>query len=183
MVTGNEIEITAATRGALAEIFSQQYSALENNSQKLFCFSEGDYALVQEYYNKISYEHLNIVYNHQGQPIMSVFTFSGKRFLRMERLLGQKDLKVIGIRIFKNSIVPMHVDPNYGSTGRENPVLSLVVAGSENGRVYFSNRKDGSKKVMIPGLSQFVMCPTEVEHGANSADQDMDIIQIMVDPI
>ncbi len=183
MTSGNEFLVTTEIRAALADLFFQQYALVEENVQKLFSFGEGDYARIGEYFNKISYEHNNVVYDCRGKPLMSVFAFSGKRFLRIEKLFGKKDLKILGLRVFKNSVIPLHVDPNYGSTGRDNPILFLVVAGSKGCRIYFSNRQDGTKQVMIPGLSQFVMAPTEIEHGAFSSDQDMDIVQITVDAI
>lgn len=182
MAAGNEFKITSEIRSSLAELFIQQYSLVETNPQKLFSFGKGEYASI-EYHNKISYEHNNVVYGHQGNPVMSVFAFSGKRFLKIQKLLDKADLKILGLRVFKNSIIPLHVDPNYGSTGRENPILFLVVSGSEDCGVYISNRKDGSKQVMIPGLSKFVLAPTEIEHGAYAADQDMDIVQIMVESV
>lgn len=183
MATGNEFKITDALRIELSEIFSMQFEMIENKVQKLFIFGAGDFAEIKEYFNKVSFSENNIVYSEQNKPIMSVFAFTGKRSLKIENLLDQKGLKIIGVRVFKDCVIPLHVDLNYQSTGRDNPVYSIVVAASPDSKIYFSNRKDGTRQLAIPGLSEFIMYPTEIEHGAFSADRDMDLIQIMVDPI
>lgn len=183
MASGNEFKITDETRAQLAEIFQVQYDLVQDNAQKLFIFDKGNYAEIKEYYNKISYTENNIVYSHDSKPIMSVFAFTGKRALKIEKCLNRANLKTVGVRVFKDSVIPMHVDPNYHSIGRENPIYFIVVSATDDSMIYFSNRKDGTKQVAIPGLSQFKMYPTEIEHGGFAAGQDMDMIQIMVGPI
>lgn len=170
-------------RAELASIFQMQYDLVESKTQKLFKFDVGEYTQVKTYFNKVSFTQSNIAYSNEDLPLMSVFGFTGKRSLKIEKLLGKKNLKILGVRVFKDCALPMHMDPNYGSTGRENPIYSIVVAGSDDCMIYFSNRKDGTRQVAIPGLSEFIMYPTEIEHGGYSATQNMDLIQIMVDPI
>ena len=170
-------------RQELSEIFNAQFEIIENDSQKLFKFGTGDYAKVEEYSNKISFAKNNIVYSWDQKPIMCVFAFTGKRALKIEKILDKTNLKVIGVRVYKNCVVPMHVDPNYHSIGRDNPIHFIVVSANSECMIYFSNRKDGSKQLAIPGLSEFVMHPTEIEHGARAGGQHMDMIQIMVEQI
>lgn len=183
MVTANDFKITDAMRIDLSELFREQYKTVEDKKQKLFVFGEGSFAPIKEYYNKLSIIHNNIVYSHDEKPLMSVFAFTGRRALKVERILGKSNLEMVGFRVFKNSKVPMHIDPNYGSTGRDKPIFFIVVSGSQHCKVYISNRQDGSKQVMIPGLSAFAISPTEIEHGGFSAEEDMDIIQIKLDSI
>lgn len=183
MATGNDFKITAEIRAELNKIFQLQYELVQNNAQKLFSYDQGAFTKVKEYYNKISFTQNNIVYSHDDKPIMCVFAFTGKRALRIEKLLKQKGLIITGHKVFKNCVIPMHIDPNYHSVGREKPVYFIVVAGSDDCMIYFSNKQDGSRQVAIPGRSCFMMSATEIEHGGYSADQEMDIIQIMIDPI
>jgi hypothetical protein len=183
MAVRDEFKITEEIRNQLAEIFQAQYELVENKIQKLFTFDKGDYTQVKEYHNKVSFTENNIAYSDDGRPLMSIFAFTGKRSLKIEKILNRSDLKILGVRVMKDCVVPIHIDPNYQSTGRENPVHSIVVAGGAGCMIYFSNRKDGTRQAAVPGLSEFIMHPTEMAHGGYAGDRNMDIIQIMVDPL
>lgn len=183
MVTGNAFKITEEVRQEMAKIFLQQYEVVVEKEQKLFDFGPGPFATIQNYENRVSFQDNNTIYSHDEKLVMSVFAITGRRLLKIEKLLGKQGLQVVGMRVPKETVVPMHIDPNKHSIGRENPIHFIVVSGSDDSKIYFSNRRDGSRQIAIPGLSQFIMYPTEIEHGAYSGNQDMDIVQIMVEGI
>lgn len=183
MAFRNEFELSSEIILGLKDIFQSQYAMIEHNQQKLFSFTDGPYADIKEYYNKLSPEHLNIVYSISGQPLMAVFAITGKRSIKIERIFNKKNLKCLGIRVFKKTEIPMHIDANYQNIGRANPVCSITISAAKNSAIYVSNRKDGSHQVAFSGVGLFYFNPTEIAHGAHSGDLDLDLLQFMVDDI
>jgi hypothetical protein len=172
-------KITPDIRAEVIKIFETQYNAIQDKTHPLFIFDHGEYASVRTYYERFSFTENNVVYSADNKPLMSIFAFTGKNSLRLDKLLGKKNLVINGLRVFKNCKIPLHVDANHEAVGREKPIYSIVL--TDGGVIYFSNKRDGSKLVAIPGMSEFIMSATEIEHGAHAGDCDMDMLQIRLE--
>jgi hypothetical protein len=181
MDIGNVVKITDDVRSKLSIIFNSQFSEIENNISYLLTYPIGEYAHEFDYHNIFQPGHNNLVRTCDSKPMMSVFNFSSKHILRIYRLLGIEQYKPLmnGIRVYPNTTVPMHTDLNKGEIGREMPILSIVVNG-DDGMVFMSNRKDGTRQIGIPGKTEFIMYPTLMAHGALSKTENYDLIQIQL---
>lgn len=181
MVINDVTKITDEIRDKLSVIFNSQFSEIENNLSYLLTYPVGEYAHEFDYHNVFQQGHNNLVRTNDSKPMMSVFNFSPKNILRIYRLLEIEQYKPLmnGIRVFPDTTVPMHTDLNKGDIGREMPILSIVVNGSD-GTVFMSNRKDGTRQIGIPGKTEFIMYPTLMAHGAVSKSENYDLIQIQL---
>lgn len=174
-------KITPEIRSSMKSIFDARYEELKNNISEMITYPPGDYVDEHIYTNTFQHDVLNMIRNHDGSPLMCVFNFSVRNHVRLYKILGIADMKPLinGLRVFPHQVVAMHRDPNRGNIGREHPIFTSIVNG-EDGCVYLSNRIDGSRLAAIPGLSDFVMVPSEIEHGASSGESSYDLIQIQL---
>lgn len=181
MVINDVPKITDELRDKLASIFNSQYNEIKDNVSYLLSFPEGEYAHEFDYHNIFQQGDNNLVRTADGKPMMSVFNFNVKNSIRIFRLLGIEQHKPLinGIRVFANGVIPMHIDLNKGELGRELPILSIVLSGSD-GMVFMSNKKDGSRLVGVPGKTEFIMYPTMIEHGALAGSENYDLLQIQL---
>lgn len=172
--------IVEEQRTALKTIFDEQYKSY-NTINELLQFPVGDYAHDYIYHNTFQRGVINMIRNSDGTPLMCVFSFSPRNEIKIYRELGLSASRspVNGLRVFPHQTVAMHIDANRGEIGRNNPIYSVVVNGSD-GCVYMSNKQDGTRLVAIPGLQQFVMVPTDIEHGASSGAESYDLLQIQL---
>lgn len=182
MAFRNEFVITNEIRRNLCEIFEAQYQLVEGHPQQLFSFTQGPFSDIKEYYNKLSFEHLNLVYSYDDKRLMDIFAITGKRSIKIEKLFNKSNLRCLGIRVHKNCEIPMHIDANYQDMGRSHPVCSMTISGDLDSVIFLSNSTDGSHQAAFPGLSTFCFEPTKIAHGAISGPNGMDILQIMIDP-
>ena len=184
MVINNVPIITESDRYHISEIISSQFNEIEARTNPMLTYPPGKFAAEFEYHNTFKVDYNNVVYTSDKRPMMSVFNFNKKNTIKIWKILNLLDKRPIlnCIRVFENTTVPMHVDMNKGDIGREKPIYSIVVKGKD-GVIYMSNKLDGSKLVAIPGLSQFVMFPTMVQHGAQTKDELMDVLQIQLECI
>jgi hypothetical protein len=181
MVINDVPKITDDVRNKLSIIFDNQFIEIENNISYLLTFPNADYAHEFDYHNLYQQGCNNLVRSYDGKPMMSVFNFNLRNTVKIFRLLQIENYKPIlnGIRVFSNTIVPMHMDLNKGELGRELPILSISVSG-DDGMVFMSNEKDGSRRVSVPGKSSFILYPTLMSHGAKSGNENYDLIQIQL---
>jgi len=181
MVISDVPKITDEIRDKLFGIFNSQFVEIESNISYLLTFPSGEYAHEFDYHNIYKQGYNNLVRTFDDKPMMSVFNFNIKNSLRIFRLLGIEQHKPLinGIRVFANGTVPMHIDLNKGELGRELPILSIVLSGSD-GMVFMSNRRDGTRLVGIPGKTEFIMYPTMIEHGAMAGSENYDLLQIQL---
>jgi len=181
MVIDNVVKVTDDIRNKLSVIFNSQFSDIENNVSYLLTYPVGEYAHEFDYHNIFQQGYNNLVRTNDGKPMMSVFNFSLRNTLKIYRLLEIEQYRPLmnAIRVFSNTIVPMHTDLNKGDIGRELPILSIVVSGSD-GMVFMSSQKDGSHQIGIPGKTEFIMYPTLMAHGAISKSENYDLIQIQL---
>ena len=182
MVNFNDLKVTPDVRNKLSILFTMQFSIAENNISEYLTFKDriapGNY----NYTNYYQLDHLNIVRCPDNKPMMGVFNFSIKNKLKLCKLLNLDPSKhqVNGIRVYANTDVPMHIDLNRGNIERDNPIYSIMLTGKE-AMVFFSNRNDGSRLVAIPPLSEFIMYPTQIQHGAITKDEPLDVLQITLE--
>lgn len=181
MVINDVPIIVDSVRDQLSAIFIDQFNECSNNVNYLLSYPDSIYAHEFDYHNIFKPNHNNLVRHHNGNSMMSVFNFSIRNSIKIYKLLQIEKFRptINGIRVFAGETVPMHVDLNKGEIGRENPIYSIVVSGSD-GVVFMSNRKDGSRLVAIPGKTEFVMYPTMVEHGAIAGAENYDVVQIQL---
>lgn len=173
--------ITPETRSKINEIIEQEFRAIEGSVNPMLSYPPGSYAHTFDYHNVYVTGKNNVVYLHDKTPVMCAFEFSLKSQVKLYKLLNLSEKKPIinAIRVYPYTTVPMHIDLNKGGIGREYPIYSIVVSGID-GCVYMSNKNDGSRQVAIPGLTQFVMCPNVIAHGATSKSEPYTLFQIQL---
>lgn len=184
MVISDVPLITPKIREALACIFADRFAMVKSNVSPMLTYPEGKYAPSFFYHNVFQQNMLNVIYQPDGcTPMMAVFNFDRRATLRLANVLGLSKATptpmLSGLRVFPNQTVPMHTDLNKGEIGRTNPIYSVVTQGSD-GRVFLSNRKDGSRLACVHGLTEFCMVPTDIEHGAKAGQEPYDMIQIQL---
>ena len=181
MVINDVITITDDLRTALSHIFESQLHEIEHHTNELLTYTDIKYSHEFEYHNLYTVDHNNLIRSVDGHLLMSVFNFNNKNTSRIFKLLdlSKHRPKINGIRVYSNSELPMHMDLNKGEIGRDNPIYSIVLSGSD-GTIFISNNSDGSKLVALPGLSEFVMYPTLIQHGAKSRLEHIDVLQIQL---
>lgn len=174
--------ITEDIRNKLLFIFENQFNEIKNNVNDLLTFFPGEYSHEFNYHNVFARGYNNQIYYNNSSIMMSVFNFSIKNTLRIYKILGLEKYQPMlnGIRVFSGNKVPMHIDLNKGDIGRDFPIYSIVLSGTD-GYVFMSNKKDGSHLVAIPGKSQFIMFPTLIEHGAMAGKENYDILQLQLE--
>jgi hypothetical protein len=184
MVINDVIRITDEIRSQLGNIFKSQFNDIETNTSEFLTFKDIVYSDNFDYHNYYKEGHNNIIRAVDNKPMMSVFNFSIKNSVKIFRLLQLENFKpqLSGIKVYANTNLPMHIDMNRGGVGREYPIYSIMLSGKD-GMVFFSNKSDGSRLVAIPALSEFVMHPTLIQHGAVTGAEDMDVLQIQLGDI
>jgi len=182
VVINDVIKITDNIRGQISDIFSAQYLQSEKNISEYMTYVDRSTPGNFKYTNYFTTNHLNIVRGPEGNAMMGVFNFDIKNTVKLLRLLKLELFKpqLNGIRVYPNTDVPMHMDLNRGSIGRENPVYSIMLTGKE-AMVFFSNRNDGSRLAAIPALGDFIMYPTQIQHGALTKEEPLDVLQIRLE--
>lgn len=171
-------------RQQLADIVAAQYSAIENNISEYFVYVDRTTPGNFEYTNYYTPGHLNMVRSSEGDPMMGVFNFDVKNTIKLLKILKLEKQRpqLNAIRVYANTDLPMHMDLNRGSIGRDRPIYSIMLTGKK-AMVFFSNRNDGSRLAAVPPLSEFVMYPTQMQHGAITYDEHMDVLQIQLEDI
>ena len=184
MVVNDVIKITDEIRSKLSEIVTSQYNLIEQNISEYFVYKDKTTPGNFEYTNYFSQGKSNMVRTLEGIPMMTIFNFDTKHTVKLFRLLKLENFKpqLNAIRVFANTELPMHMDLNRGNIGRESPIYSIMLTGKE-AMVFFSNKNDGSRLAAIPSLSEFVMFPTMIQHGALTADEHMDVLQIQLNDL
>jgi len=130
-------------------------------------------------YNNFDKDKCNCVYNSAGANIMSNFWFPPTYADKIRMLLNLQENKspiVIGIRVFPNMNIPVHLDKISNNKAR----LSLVVSGRD-GLVYAGSDNNIKGIFSVYGLNTFVMYPAEIPHGATAGAETYDLIQIELD--
>lgn len=180
MVTNNVPVITSEKRFSLNNIIEDQFNSF-TESYRLLSYSSGNYVNRFDYTDTYQPGKNNIIYSHDGKPLMCVFEFSMRNMIKIYKILEltYERPTINAIRVYPNTVIPMHIDPNKGNIGRNNPILSIVTSGAD-GVVYMSNKTDGSRQVAVPGLSQFIMCPDTIAHGAKSGSEPYTLLQIQL---
>jgi hypothetical protein len=181
MVINDVIRITDEIRSQLSDVFKSQFNDIETSISEFLTFKDTVYSGSFDYHNYYKEGHNNIIRAVDNKPMMSVFNFNIKNSVKIFRLLQLEKFKpqLSGIRVYANTNLPMHIDMNRGGVGREYPIYSIMLSGKD-GMVFFSNKSDGSRLVAIPPLSEFVMHPTLMQHGALTGAEDMDVLQIQL---
>lgn len=174
--------ITEETREKLRSIIESQFLELESKTNHLFNYVNNNGIYTIKYINTYEHGKNNLIYLENGPLLMAAFNFSVKNHLRIYRLLGleNKAPKINAMRIFPNTEIPIHIDPNRGNLGREHLTYTIVTSGAD-GMAYASDRLGGKKLFIIPGRSNFLLCPTGIPHGAKSGSENYDILQIQID--
>lgn len=194
MVVNDVPNITSQIRLDLSIIFSSQYNLnkekcldfmtyIDDPAGNNFCKSDGTKGTFK-YSNNYTPGSLNIVRDSKNKPLMGVFNFDQKHTIRLFRILELTKFRpqINGIKVYANTELPMHLDLNHGEIGRNFPIYSIMLTGKKS-MVFFSNKADGSRLVSIPSLSEFVMFPTQMIHGALTFEEDLDILQIQLNSI
>lgn len=179
MVVNDVIRITDELRSQLSNVFTSQYNQIEKEISEYFIYKDKTTPGNFEYSNYYNQGHLNMVRTAEGVPMMSVFNFDSKHTVKLFRLLKLEKFKpqLNGIRVFANTDLPMHMDLNRGDVGRDCPIYSIMLTG-KGAMVFFSNKNDGSRLAAVPPFSEFIMYPTQMQHGALTYEEDMDVLQI-----
>jgi len=181
MVINDVVKVTDEIREQLSGIFNSQFDEVKDKVNYMLTYPDSTYAHEFDYHNIFQQGHNNIVRYHDESSMMSVFNFNMRNSVKIYRLLQIEKHKPMlnGIRVYAGNKVPMHIDANRGDIGRENPILSIVLSGTD-GYVYMSNVRDGNHYVSIPGKVQFVMYPTLIEHGACAGLENYDVLQLQL---
>jgi len=199
MVINDVTRITDEIRSQLSSVFTSQYNEVQNNISEYVVhkdlvasenlenphyYKDQNISGTFEYTNHYNPGHLNLIRTATNTPVMGVFNFNTKNTVKIFRLLKIEKFRpqLSGIRIYANTELPMHMDLNRGGVGRENPIYSIMLTGKES-MVFFTNKKDSSKLAVIPALSEFIMYPTMIQHGALTGNEDMDVLQIQLENI
>lgn len=174
-------KITDDIRNKLGDIFNSQFKEIENDVNSLFNFVFEDKGHFINYINIYASDKNNVVYMQNGPLLMSAFNFSVKNTLRVYRLLGLETMapKINAMRVFPNTTIPLHVDPNNGSLGRELLLYTIVTSGSD-GIAYAANNITDSPAFISKGKTEFLISPTRIAHGAQSGIENYDILQIQL---
>jgi hypothetical protein len=178
MVINDVPKITPDIRQKLSEVFNDQYSILSYND--FFTFNDDKFSDTFLFKNPYSHEHYNVAKNTVGKDVMAVFTFNPRNRIRIYRILNIDEKPILtGIRVYANKIVPMHIDLNEYSTAREK--LQYVVPLTQGGNIYFSDLRDGSKKIINAELAEVAFPPTLIPHGAVAGNIHYDLLEIQIE--
>ena len=183
MVISDVPIIDEVTRDNLRAIVEQEFERIKEETNALTITApHGEYIDDFHYDNYYVRGKNNVLYDYDGTPIMCIFDFSPRAQIKIFKILNLTDKRptMSAVRVFPNTVVPIHIDLNKGGhIGRNHAIYSIVTNGND-GYVYMSNRTDGSKQVIIPGKSQFVMYPTSIAHGAKSGNEPYTLLQLQL---
>ena len=180
------IKVTEDTRAAINKIIESRYHTLlddKGSENKLLTFRSmvfshrADY----EYHSIFTPGKNNVAYGADDTPVMSIFDFTTRQRVELLKMLGLSDTRpsMCAIRVPPNTVVPMHVDYNKGETGRDLPTYSIVTSGVD-GAIFISATTDGNSQFMIPGKTDYILCPTLIAHGARSGTEPYTLLQIQM---
>jgi len=168
----------------LKKIFESQYQTFTVFSEYIKWHKTDKFLDSQDHINKFRFESINLIRNYENKEIMHWFSFNIKNVLKICKILNldtdkfKDPSRYAAGRILPYCTVPMHVDPNF-TGNREYCIFSIALNGKDS-QVYFSNSRDGSKKVCIPGIFDWAFYPTLIEHGTITQSESLDLIQIIL---
>lgn len=175
--------ITEDIRSAINDISEQRYGVIEKDVNEMLTYPEGEYVSDFLYHNVYQMGKNNMIYGSGNKPMMSLFDFDGRSKIKIMNILKIKehnpDMHII--KVFPDTVVPLHLDLNKGNNGRESAILSIVISGGRDCMLYIGNKLDGNYQFVLPGHSEFIMYPTQIVHGAKSGKLPYTLLQMPID--
>lgn len=175
--------ITPEIRTTINDISEHRYLDIEKEVNKMLTYPHGKFVEDFIYHNVYQMGKNNMIYGSDDRPMMTIFDFDKRSKIKIMNVLGikQHNPNMHIIKVFPDTIVPLHLDLNKGNNGRESAILSIVISGDQDSMLYIGNKLDGEYQFALPGYSEFIMYPTQIVHGAKSGKLPYTLLQITID--